>query len=826
MNKRRYAFVVLSLALLSVCTWAAFRYWLPELVRGRIEARLHARTGLHVQTQGVAVSLSRATIEELRIGTPAVGLSVVATGLAVGFDPLRALTSTAAAVRDVHLERVELDLDASKSDLPHRLRASGGRAGARGAGEAAARALPGLRLEGGVVRIRDLSGQLVDVGLGQSVVESDGGFVAVVERAQLGDAPHTTLSAEEVVLAGTLEGHRPRVGRLSVGDWRMRVASRPDEGPEPEGSDASAPDDAEVDLDSDEDGQAGGAEPGRAVVPPDGLVDRLMALRAWLAAPAPGPAPAAPRAGASGARRAGFDAWWTGDAAITAPRGAASGVGADRVGALEAISLRAVREGKAWRVDGEARGVDGGRVSGKFTVAGSPLRADGRLDVEGLPLSAIAPLLPFVPWRKPVTGHLEAELVVETTSVERIGLDGAVEIEGASFESPRLAATPVRDVHVRLRGRGALLPLRRRLEVEDGEVILGDTPIQVRGGLELDAEHYAVDAHATLTRMPCDDAVRGIPPDLLGDLVHARWGGTLGASLALKLDSRQLDATELDISFDDRCAFEQVPAFVDLRRFREPFVQTVFEGDGEVFEFQTGPGSVHWTYLEDVSPLLVHAVLAHEDGGFFKHSGFSTPHIRNALVRDLREGRYAVGASTITMQLVKNIFLRREKTLARKTQEVLLTWWIERAMDKRDILELYLNVIEYGPGVYGIRDAARYYFKRLPSDLSPAEAVYLSTILPNPKRYHVQYELGRVSARWAERMRKILRRLQARHRYEPQVVEYGLSELSNFSFVKEGQVAKARTVPTGVAPLPYMEAGLSGWDEADYAPLPDGYLDD
>ena len=125
--------------------------------------------------------------------------------------------------------------------------------------------------------------------------------------------------------------------------------------------------------------------------------------------------------------------------------------------------------------------------------------------------------------------------------------------------------------------------------------------------------------------------------------------------------------------------------------------------------------------MEDISPYFVHAVLAHEDAGFFSHHGFSEMHIRSALIRNLQEGRYVVGASTITMQLVKNVFLHREKTLARKIQEVLLTWWIERVMPKRDILELYLNVIEYGPGIYGIRRGARHYFNRLPAQLSPAE---------------------------------------------------------------------------------------------------------
>jgi membrane peptidoglycan carboxypeptidase len=200
-------------------------------------------------------------------------------------------------------------------------------------------------------------------------------------------------------------------------------------------------------------------------------------------------------------------------------------------------------------------------------------------------------------------------------------------------------------------------------------------------------------------------------------------------------------------------------------------------------------------------------VLAHEDAGFFSHKGFSLLHIRNALARNLEAGRYVVGASTITMQLVKNVFLHREKTLARKIQEVMLTWWIERVLPKSDILELYLNVIEYGPSVYGIRHAAKHYFGRLPAQLSPAESVYLATILPNPKRYHDHYVKGGVPANWIERMRKLVVRLRERGSYDAEAAAFGLQELASFEFVREGELAKSRVIPGSAAMLPYMDRG-------------------
>jgi membrane peptidoglycan carboxypeptidase len=233
----------------------------------------------------------------------------------------------------------------------------------------------------------------------------------------------------------------------------------------------------------------------------------------------------------------------------------------------------------------------------------------------------------------------------------------------------------------------------------------------------------------------------------------------------------------------------------------------VTEPDGKVFEMETGPGTSAWTPIEAMSPYFVHAVLVHEDPQFFSHHGFSLINIRNALARDLKERRYAVGASTITMQLVKNVFLHREKTLARKIQEVLLTWWTERVMEKRDILELYLNVIEYGPGVYGIRQAAQHYWNRLPSELSPAEGVFLSTILPNPKKYHSYYDKNALSSSWMSQMRSQMKRMGERGAYDAKAVEYGMAEIEHFKFARDGAPAAPRIIPGATAPLPYMAAG-------------------
>jgi hypothetical protein len=434
------------------------------------------------------------------------------------------------------------------------------------------------------------------------------------------------------------------------------------------------------------------------------------------------------------------------------------------------------------------------------------LRADGELELKALPLSLIAPALPSIPWYRPEDARVEASLRIKTAP-EGIEFAGDASLRGAGIEAARIAATPVRGIDIDLRGSGRLLPLQHRLEIAEGEFSLSRATIRAQGAVEWSPDHYLFNIDANLPPSACTEVIQSVPEDILGDMALASWRGKLAGQLRLRLDSRQLDQTDFSVKVQDHCQFETVPMMADLRRFGRPFVHSVLEPDDSVFEMQTGPGTEAWTDIEQISPFFVHAVMAHEDARFFSHGGFSMRHIRDALVRNLQERRYVVGASTITMQLVKNVFLHREKTLARKIQEVLLTWWLERVMQKRDILELYLNVIEYGPQIYGIRNAAEHYFNRSPAELSPAESVWLSNILPNPKRYHQQFVRGTISSSWAEMMRKMLIRLRDRGSYSPESVEYGLAELANFRFAPAGTPVAPRQIPGGAAPLPYMQGG-------------------
>jgi len=144
----------------------------------------------------------------------------------------------------------------------------------------------------------------------------------------------------------------------------------------------------------------------------------------------------------------------------------------------------------------------------------------------------------------------------------------------------------------------------------------------------------------------------------------------------------------------------------------------------------------HWVPITQVSPALLKAVLIGEDDKFYQHEGFDYEALEQAFEKNLKAGRFASGGSTISQQLTKNLFLSPEKSLTRKLKEAILTWRLEHALTKRRILELYVNVAEWGDGIFGIEAASRHYYHKPASALSTMEAARLASVLPNPIRFN------------------------------------------------------------------------------------------
>jgi len=143
-----------------------------------------------------------------------------------------------------------------------------------------------------------------------------------------------------------------------------------------------------------------------------------------------------------------------------------------------------------------------------------------------------------------------------------------------------------------------------------------------------------------------------------------------------------------------------------------------------------------WVPLANISPYATKAVLIAEDDKFWSHEGFDLEAMQKAIEKDIKLGKLKYGGSTISQQLAKNLFLSPSKNPLRKVKEAILTWRIENNLSKRRILEIYLNVAEWGDGIFGIEAASRHYYGKSAAELTPMEAARLAVVLPNPLKYN------------------------------------------------------------------------------------------
>ncbi|MCM2324718.1 MAG: transglycosylase domain-containing protein [Oligoflexia bacterium] len=202
---------------------------------------------------------------------------------------------------------------------------------------------------------------------------------------------------------------------------------------------------------------------------------------------------------------------------------------------------------------------------------------------------------------------------------------------------------------------------------------------------------------------------------------------------------------------------------VSLLRNRYPVVTHQGRNRPPLVRLQKAPPPA-WTPLAEVSKPAVGAIVVSEDWAFFQHKGYDAQQMKEALREDIAEGRFARGASTITQQVVKNVFLERDKSLWRKLRELILAVRLESHVGKRKILETYLNIAEWGEGIYGIRAAAGHYFGKSPSELNAKEGAFLAMLLPSPIRYGQSFRAKRLTIYADRTIRSIIEKM-ARAQY-------------------------------------------------------------
>ena len=242
---------------------------------------------------------------------------------------------------------------------------------------------------------------------------------------------------------------------------------------------------------------------------------------------------------------------------------------------------------------------------------------------------------------------------------------------------------------------------------------------------------------ARIPKMKAQDFIVSLPHGLFTNFEGMEAEGSFSYSLDFMYNKNKPNAIVLDSKLDKEDFKIIKYGAANLAKINTPFTYRAIENGKAQRAVSLSPDNPYFTPLEAISPLLRNAVLTSEDPSFFRHRGFIAEAFKQSIIKNIKAKKFARGASTISMQLVKNVFLTREKTLSRKLEEILLTYILENSniTSKSRMFEVYLNIIEWGPDVYGIGEASSYYFEKHPSMLSLDESVYLASIVPSPKSF-------------------------------------------------------------------------------------------
>ena len=283
----------------------------------------------------------------------------------------------------------------------------------------------------------------------------------------------------------------------------------------------------------------------------------------------------------------------------------------------------------------------------------------------------------------------------------------------------------------------------------DADLLIGENFFAVDSSSVIHLKHIEANPYIKYTLSPdktyelklktaeldAQDAFDSFPAGLFESLEGIKVAGKLQYQMEFFLDERQPDSVKFKSSMNPSGFKILKWGKTNLQKINGPFVYTPYEYGKPMRDITIGPANPDYTPIDQISPDLRNAVLTAEDPSFYSHRGFVETSIRRSIATNFKEKAFKRGGSTISMQLVKNVFLNRQKTLARKVEEMLIVWIMENnhVSSKRRMFEVYLNLIEWGRNVYGIGEAARYYFDKTPATLSIGECIFLANIIPRPK---------------------------------------------------------------------------------------------
>jgi penicillin-binding protein 1A len=422
--------------------------------------------------------------------------------------------------------------------------------------------------------------------------------------------------------------------------------------------------------------------------------------------------------------------------------------------------LDLLRAGEVTTVESAVRLPGGGRGSLRLRLAPRERTLEVRIGrlAPGTLLAASLTHLPF---------QIEGGRLDVSVSLPHLGrlTSGEVHFEASLTDlvlrGARLAPEPVGPIALRAEGTLRWDVASRTVALEDTRIDLGtggDAGVVL--GLEVVGRpDPRLRLEVRATDLDWDEALAALPEALTAPPDAPPLRGALSGWLQVSGPLHEWDRWRLEGALDPP-QLAAAPHRLHTVDLSHSFTFQARRPDGSTQAVLVGPENPMFVPLSALPPLVVRAVLASEDAGFYGHHGFDFGEMQEALSSAGARGRLR-GASTISQQVAKNVFLSPERTLGRKMREALTTVSLEVALGKRRLLEVYLNLVEWGPGVYGIGAAAHHWFGKDVRDLDPKEAAFLASIIPNPIRYEMYRRRGGLTEAWESRVRGLLLKLRA-----------------------------------------------------------------
>jgi hypothetical protein len=343
---------------------------------------------------------------------------------------------------------------------------------------------------------------------------------------------------------------------------------------------------------------------------------------------------------------------------------------------------------------------------------------------------------------------------LEFTDFDTIGISVDAILDSVRIYSPGLADDTV-NTAAALRFDGTVCISTWDVSIDSGTVVFGNVPVN------FDLSGRFNDYPRFMLRL-WNSSLSGevitslIPSELLGRLEGLKLGGEASFDILVVLDWENPDSSDFQATVDvSDLSVQASPISIGQLRNRGSCLMRDSWSNRRRIYLDTLENS-ELVLFDSLHPSFEGLLKCAEDATFRYHDGFCEYHIRNSIRANMESGEFTRGGSTITMQLARNLFLGREKTFARKIQEVFLTWRLEVYLSKNRMLEIYANIVELGPNVFGFQEAARYYFSSDFPELSTRQVAYLVSILPGPSLYHRFFRNNNVPDYWENYLDRLI----------------------------------------------------------------------